>query len=193
MVAAHLTKTNRLSLSAEVRQAAARILPPEHFYVGYKPGAKFSDVLKLLADAKQVYGGDIFVVDPLHFLIRGEQNENAAFAQAMRQLVDFSIRWDVIVVAVGQARKSVAGSRGKMATGQDARFSAALSEDAASTWIIHRNRANKVDDPNGQPVYEPVTQVKLEYARNADPMSGKLIFEGSTASFLEYTNQVQSV
>ena len=189
MVAAHLTKTNRLSLSAEVRQAAARILPPEHFYVGYKPGAKFSDVLKLLADAKQVYGGDIFVVDPLHFLIRGEQNENAAFASAMRQLVDFSIKWDVIVVAVGQARKSVAGSRGKMATGQDARFSAALSEDAASTWIIHRNRANKVDDPNGQPVYEPVTQVKLEYARNADPMSGKLIFEGSTASFLEYTNQ----
>jgi replicative DNA helicase len=189
---AHLVKANRDRLTPEDFQAAARILPPESFYVGYKPGAKFKEVIKLLEDTKQVYGGDIFVIDPIHFIIRGEENENRAFADAMRQLVDFSIKWNVIVIAVGQARKSVAGTRGKMAVGQDARFSAALSEDAATTFILHRNRANKVGgNLDDEPVFEPIMKVKLDYSRNSEPMSCKLYFDGATATFSTMSTQEQ--
>lgn len=187
MVSAHLLGRNRGELTTEDFQVASEKIPEESFYYGYKPGAKFQEVMKLLADAKQVYGGDIFVVDPLHFLIRGSDNETKDFAAAMRELVDFSIKWNVIMVVVGQARKAAQGNRGKMAQGQDARFSAALGEDAASTWIIHRDRIGKKSmDGEEEPVFGPVAKIKLEYARNGEPNSTRLVFDGATATFKMY-------
>ena len=190
IVVAHLLRKNRNTLNSDDFKAAADLIPEDSFYIGYKPGLNFDAVLKLLESAIQVYGGDIVVVDPLHFLIRGERDENAAFAAAMRKLVDFSIKWNKIVVAVGQARKGAAGMKSKMANGQDARFSAALSEDAATTWIIHRNRVSQKSTSDGEdeePVFEATTRVKLDYSRNSDPKSGKLVFDGACASFIPWT------
>ena len=193
IVTANLLRRNRDSLTQTDFQNAAKMIPEDSFYFGYKPGAKFKAVLKLLEDAKQVYGGDIFVVDPLHFILRGGTpgQENSEFASAMKDLVDFSIKWNVIMIVVGQARKSMGNGRGRMATGQDARGTAAMGEDAATTWILHRNRVGRrVDeDEEGEPVFEPLTRVKLDYSRNSDAKSTKLIFEGKTASFNMFTNQ----
>lgn len=192
MVTSHLLKRNRTTLSKADFEEAAIKIPEEAFYIGYKPGAKLSEVMKLLGDAKQIYGGDIFVVDPLHFLIRGVKDENVAFAAAMRALVDFSIQWNVIVIVVGQARKSMNGNRGKMAQGQDARGTAALGEDAATTWVLHRNRVERSSDiaEEGEPVFESVTKIKLDYSRNSEPMSTKLVFDGPVATFRNFTSEV---
>lgn len=193
IVTANLLRRNRDTLTAEDFQEAAKQIPEDSFYFGYKPGIKFKAVVKLLEDAKQVYGGDIFVVDPLHFILRGGTpgQENSEFASAMKDLVDFSIKWNVIMIVVGQARKSMGNSRGRMATGQDARGTAAMGEDAATTWILHRNRVGRRtdEDEEGEPVFEPLTRVKLDYSRNSDAKSTKLIFDGKTASFNLFTNQ----
>lgn len=193
IVTANLLRRNRDTLTAADFQEAAKQIPEDSFYFGYKPGIKFKAVLKLLEDAKQVYGGDIFVVDPLHFILRGGTpgQENSEFASAMKDLVDFSIKWNVIVIVVGQAKKFSGNGRGRMATGQDARGTAAQGEDAATTWILHRNRIGRRtdEDEEGDPVFEPTTRVKLDYSRNSDARVTKLMFDGKTASFNLFTNQ----
>ena len=188
MLTAHLIKGNRNSLTQEQFQAAASLIPDESFYFGYKPGAGFKDVMKLLEMAKQVYGGDIFVVDPLHFIIRGGTpgQENSEFAAAMKMLVDFSIKWNVVVIVVGQPRKALQGNRGRMAQGQDARGTAAQGEDAATTWILHRNRVQRprgAEESEEEAVFEAVTTVKLDYSRNSEARMTKLSFDGPQATF----------
>ena len=191
IVTAHLTRRNRNTLTQADFRAAADLIPENSFYIGYKAGAKFKEVMQLLADAKQVYGGDIFVVDPLHFIIRGSDNENRDFGEAMQALVNFSIKWNCIVIAVGQSRKSMAGSRGKMAQGQDIRGTAAMGEDAATTWIMHRNRIGRksVEGEEDEAVFEDVTKLKLDYSRNSEPRSCRLVFDGATATFVPWTNE----
>ena len=190
MLTAHLTRRDRNNLTSADFQDASSLIPDDSFYIGYKPGIKFSEVMKLLACAKQTYGGDIFVVDPLHFIIRGVENENVAFASAMKDLVDFAIQWQVIMIVVGQARKSMAGNRGKAAQGQDIRGTAAFGEDAATTWILHRNRVGRksVEDEE-EPIFEPIMKVKLDYSRNSESRSWKLVFDGSTVSFNPWSNE----
>jgi len=188
MVTARLVQQNRNSLTQGDFHLAASLIPEETFYFGYKPGVGFKDVMKLLETAKQVYGGDIFVVDPLHFLIRGGTpgQENSEFAAAMKMLVDFSIKWNVIVIVVGQPRKALQGNRGRMAQGQDARGTAALGEDAATTWILHRNRVQRprsAEESEEEAVFEAVTTVKLDYSRNSEARMTKLIFDGPKAMF----------
>jgi hypothetical protein len=117
------------------------------------------------------------------------ENENVAFASAMKDLVDFAIQWQVIMIVVGQARKSMAGNRGRAAQGQDIRGTAAFGEDAATTWILHRNRVGRksIDDEE-EPVFEPIMKVKLDYSRNSESRSWKLVFDGSTVSFNPFLN-----
>ena len=185
MVTANLLQKNRKNLTTEDMQSASEKMPADTFYFGYKPGAKMAEVLKLLAETKQVYGGDIFVIDPLHFIIRDSDNENRDTAAAMKACVDFAIKWDVIMIVVGQARKSMAGTRGKMAQGQDARGTAALGEDAATTFVLHRNRKNTEGGDESSPVYDNKTCIKLDYSRNSEPRSGYLMFDGEVATFRE--------
>ena len=184
MVAASLLNKGRNNIQKPDYDAASEKMPNEMLYIGYKPGASITDVLKLLAETKQVYGGDIFVIDPIHFIVKStESNENAVMASAMKACVDFAIKWDVVMIVVGQARKSAAGIRGRAAQSQDARGTSSLSEDAATTFIIHRER--KAEGEGGGALYENKTLISLDKSRNSEPQSGYLMFDGETATFRE--------
>jgi hypothetical protein len=78
-----------------------------------------------------------------------------------------------------------------MAQGQDIRGTAAMGEDAATTWIMHRNRIGRksVEGEEDEAVFEDVTKLKLDYSRNSEPRSCRLVFDGATATFVPWTNE----
>lgn len=179
---ASLTNKDRDHLTDENYDEAVKKLGDAQFFNGYQPKANYKSVVELLEAAKKRLGAHIFVVDHLHFLTRGsDSNENARVSEAMRLLKDFAFDYGVIVIVVGQPRKMDRNSRGREATAQDAKSSEAFGSDASQVFILHRDRV--ADQKEGDPIFSPVTKVKLDYSRESETKVTSLWFEGKTCTF----------
>lgn len=186
----YLTGVDRNALTAENFTKAAHHMGDAKFYNGYKPGAKWNDVIELLKSAKKTLGADILVVDHLHFLTRSEKDETKAQSEAMRALKDIALEYNVIVVVVGQPRKMQAQHRGREAQMQDAKGSEAFGSDASQVFILHRNRMQGQEGAEVA-VFDPITKVTLDKSRESESRSTKLYFRGHICKFEEmaYGNQ----
>jgi replicative DNA helicase len=178
-------KKDRLKLTLDDFKEAAIRMGEARFYNGYKPGAKWRDVIDLLAWAKRRLGADILVVDHIHFLTRSEKDETRAQSEALRALKDIALEYRVIVIVVGQPSKPTQNRRGREATSQDAKGTEAFGSDASAVFILHRNRkppdAPKIDGEDD--IFESKTKVKLDYAREAEGKVTYQEFKGRTCSF----------
>lgn len=183
----YLTRKDREQLTQPDFLNAADLMGEARFYNGYKPGANWKEVIELLKWAKRRIGADILVVDPISFLIRGEKIFQEQ-GEAMRAFKDLALEYKVIVIIVGQPRKSGNNQRGREAFGQDISGSYTQSTDASQVFMLHRDRL-----PGGsedQPIFDPVTKVKLEYGRDSESFSTKLYFNGKICRFFPHTDEV---
>jgi len=189
--AAYITEKNRDKLTTEDFVAAAEEMEDARFYNGYKPGAKWHEVVELLNWAKRRLGADILVVDHLHFLTRSEKDETKAQSEFMRELKDLALEYRVIVIVVGQPRKAQASQRGREAVTQDAKGSEAFGSDASQVFILHRDRkpGDQQGIGSGDDIYEPITKVKLDYSRDSLARVTRLFFRGDICKFLNMTTQ----
>ena len=184
-VVSHLVRKDRENLTqADFDEAFYRI-GEARFYNGYQPKANYKTVIDLLVAAKKRLGADIFVIDHLHFLTRGTKDEAQAVSEAMRLLKDFAFDYNVVVVVVGQPRKMPSNQRAREATAQDAKSSEAFGSDASQVFIMHRDRTSMVE---GEPIFSPVTKIKLDYSRESATKFMNLMFEGPICTFYEMEN-----
>lgn len=198
LIAANLTSTDRLKVGKKDFQKAAEKLQEcnAKLYVGYNPDLnRIGQVLDSLEWAIRRLGLKIIVLDHLHFLCRGEQNDVKAQADAMQRIKNLSRKYGVIFIVIGQSRKAVQGNRGKSSTQEDAKGSETFTSDATTTYHIHRARKNDIDweHPETWPsdLLENRTEIRLYKCRTKGP--GKAValqwFAGIVAKFLPYTNQ----
>lgn len=180
-VTAYLTRKDRLHLTSADYDEAIKRLGDARFFNGYMPGANYKTVIELLVAAKKRLGADIFVIDHIHFLTRGTRDENSALSEAMRLLKDFAFDYNVIVIVVGQPRKMASNQRGREATAQDAKSSEAFGSDASQVFILHRDRLKDQDE--GDPIFSPITKVKLDYSRESETKFTTLHFDGASCTF----------
>jgi hypothetical protein len=180
--AAYLLQKNKDEITEQDLHTAADLLKDAQFYNGYKPGANWREVIELLEWAKRRLGADILVVDHLHFLTRSERDETRAQAEAMRMLKDLAVKYNVIMIVLGQPRKPLANHRGREAVTQDLKGSESFGSDASQVFILHRDRKSNGDDEN-MPIFDPVCKIKLDKSRESEPRATKLFFDGARCTF----------
>jgi len=180
--AAYLLNKPKDDIAKEDFDAAAALMGDSRFYVGYKPGANWKEVVELLIWAKRRLGADIVVIDHLHFLTRNERDENKAQADAMRMIKDMALDYNVIAIVVGQPRKALPQHRGRQMVTQDLKGSEAFGSDASQVFLLHRDRKSTGEDQN-IPIFDPVTTVKLDKSRESEPRATKLYFDGARCTF----------
>ena len=181
-VVSYLTHKDRGALTQADFDDAFYRMGEARFYNGYQPKANYKTVIDLLVAAKKRLGADIFVIDHIHFLTRGTKDEVQAVAEAMRLLKDFAFDYNVIVIVVGQPRKMPSNQRAREATLQDAKSSEAFGSDSSQIFIMHRDRTSMQE---GEPIFSPVTKIKLDASRESESRFMNLYFEGATCNFYE--------
>ncbi len=186
-VACQLTKTPREQIGNKERTEAADLLDNCRFYNGWKPGARYKEVMELLIAAKKNLGADIIVIDTLHFITSAEgEHETAAQNDMMRSLKELAAEYDCIVIVVGQPNK-MKGDSVREATARDAKGSEALGSTANYVFILDRKRVKGSERTEGEDetVFEPMTSVKLDYARDSKTWIKKLFFDEVFCTFAE--------
>lgn len=185
--AAYLSGANRNKLTPADFKIAAERMQGARFYNGYKPGANWREVVDLLKWAKRRLGADILVIDHIHFLTRTEPDEIKAQSEAMRALKDLALEYGVIVIVVGQPRKSQAQHRGREMQMHDMKGSESISSDSSQIFLLHRDRAEQ-DETNPNPeaaVLKNETKVTLDKSRESEGRTTKLVFIGDVCMFAE--------
>lgn len=190
-VVSYLVHKDRKDLTQADFDEAFVKLGDARYYNGYQPKANYKTVVDLLVAAKKRLGASVFVIDHIHFLTRGTKDENSALSEAMRMLKDFAFDYNVIVIVVGQPRKMANNQKAKEATAQDAKSSEAFGSDSSQVFILHRDRTSMAAE--GEPIFSPVTKVKLDYSRESETKVTNLYFEGATCRFgeMEKTQEVK--
>jgi DNA primase len=181
-MAASLLQKRREDIDEADFRTAAKMMGAK-FYNGYKPGANYQQVVELLQWAKMRLGADILVVDHIHFLTRGERDENKAQADFMRKLKDLAVDYSVIVIAVSQPRKQNSMQRNRQIVTQDIKGSEAAGSDASQVFLIHRKRKDVTADE--QPLFENETKVILDKSRESETKNTKLMFKGEFCKFYD--------
>lgn len=180
--AAYLLGKKKDEITEEDMSAAADLLEDVKFYNGYKPGIDWQEAIDLLEWAIRRLGADIAALDHLHFFTRSARDETKAQSEAMRALKDLAVKYNKIIVVLGQPRKPLANHRGREAVTQDLKGSESFGSDASQVFILHRDRKSNGDDEN-MPIFDPVTKVKLDKSRESEPRATKLFFDGARCTF----------
>lgn len=194
LVAANLLEKDRLELTLEDYREAARILQEKdaRFYVGYNPNLnRIGMVLDSIEWAIKRLGANIVVLDHLHFLTRGEPDDIKAQSDAMQRIKNMAVKYQVIFVVVGQARKEQPSRRGRSADASDAKGSETFTSDASVVYLIHRNQRHASAD--GAPLFDvldPITTLSAQKIRTKGPGNAevKLLFVGSIGKFFLYNS-----
>jgi replicative DNA helicase len=182
-----LTGADRENLTKEDFAKAVSILGNAQFYNGYRPKAKYAEVIETLVWAKRRLGADIIAIDHIHFLVRGEKDETKAQADAMRMIKDLAVEFNVIVVVVGQPRKPQSGVKNREMVEYELKGSEAIASDASQVLIMHRDRVE--DTTEGNPVFSNITKFKLDKSRESETKVALLWFRGSACKFEMYGGQ----
>lgn len=201
LVTANLLEKDRLSLTREDFNEAARRLDAvdAKFYVGYNPDLnRIGPVLDSIEWAIRRLGARIVVLDHLHFLCRGEQNDIKAQADAMQRIKNMAVKYQIIFVVVGQSRKEQPNRKGRPSEASDAKGSETFISDATTTYHLHRGLKREIDweHPETWPsdLLDNVLDLRLYKCRTKGP--GKAVcrqtFVGQFGKFYPYSTQERS-
>lgn len=183
----YLTEKKRDELEKEDYLKAAELMGDARFYNGYKPKANYKEVIETVIWAKRRLGADIIAIDHLMFLTRSEKDEIKAQSEAMRMLKDVAVEYNCIVIVVGQPRKFGKQQQGREAVTQDAKGSEAIGSDSSQVFIMHRDRMPGAKE--GEPIFSPVTKIKLDKSRESGTMVTNLLFRGDVCRFEMMTDK----
>lgn len=185
--AAYLTGVHKDRLSRTDYELAASKMSGAKFYNGYKPGANYKEVIELLRWAKRRLGADILVIDHIHFLTRSEKDEIKAQSEAMREIKDLAVEFNVIPIIVAQPRKPQDEFRGREMQTRSIKGSEAMGSDASQVFILHRKRMSESEGEESA-VFSPETKVILDKSRESEGRVTKLLFRGEICKFVEMAN-----
>jgi len=197
LTTAILVKKNRLELTRDDFQQASKQMENAKLYVGYNPDV--SNIKEILGDGTDKYpgimewairrlGADIVVLDHLHFFTSGDKEATATEAAAMTRIKNLAVKYNVIFIVVGQARKPSENKSGKVADLASAKGSEAFASTANTTYHLHRE-VRKDIDPDNPPddILESKTAVRLYKCRTKGPGKAfvQLDFDGTKGIFYE--------
>ena len=131
------------------------------------------------------YGTKVVVVDNLHYLCRGE-NENALISVATQQLKLLAERKNVLLIAVTHPRKT---NNNKQLTTDDLKGSSTIFQDADVIWLMHRlaNNGNLLPEEleaGGDGALSPLAEILIT-GRFTDGGKGALALIGARSMFLD--------
>lgn len=191
ILASHLLRKDRLTLTAEDYKAAGRLLPADvKYYIGRNTSfTSMTEVLDLIEAAARRFGATVCVLDNLHFLSRNEQDPIKAQANAMQRITNMAGALDLKFILVHQARKADQNHKRKVTHVSDLDGSKAVQNDSSTIFSIHREEIKHARDGEdvGSNEYDPVTEIRLQKIREKGPGKSytQLLFLGAMCRFSE--------
>jgi twinkle protein len=178
LVTTILTHQDRLTLTREDYEGAARILKETRFYIGYNPD--ISSIKQIIGDGKNEtgllewairrFGATIVILDHLHFFTSGERDATNVEAEAMKRIKNLAVKYNLIFIVIGQSRKARPESRGKVSELSDAKGSESFTSTANTTYEIHRDVKKDIDFNNPpKDILDSNTAIRLYKARVKGP------------------------
>lgn len=191
LMVAQVSQKERMLLCAEDYDVAAREMEGAQIYLGYDPDARTAmDVLDICEQAIRRLGADIFVIDHIHYILRGAKDSNRVqlAEDVMKRINDMNERYQIISILVAQPRKdpSEPGKpKDRMAELDDVKYAQAIVEDAAAVLSIHRKRLPQSGEEGQEQQQSPETLVRMLKGREqaGGKQSAWLYFEGAQGRF----------
>jgi archaellum biogenesis ATPase FlaH len=191
ILASHLLRKDRLTLTAEDYKTAGRLLPADvKYYIGRNTSfTTMTEVLDLIESAARRFGATVVVLDNLHFLSRNEQDPIKAQANAMQRITNMAGALDLKFILVHQARKADQNHKRKVTHVSDLDGSKAVQNDSSFIFSIHREEIKHARDGEnlGSNEYDPITEIRLQKIREKGPGKSytNLMFLGKICTFSE--------
>lgn len=194
LVAAHVLKKDRNSLTKEDYQHAAKVLGDARFYIGRNADLyKADDVIDLIEAAVRRLSGTVVCLDHIHYVIRNEVDTIKAQENIMKRIKNLAVKYGLKWINVGQPRKPNQQNKGKIVHLTDSKGGECVYSDADAVLALHRDLA-MVDNPNNPPKepFQPLTQVHLMKGRSQGTGNAytELMFNGSFATFYEVAKDI---
>lgn len=195
ILASHLLRKDRLTLTEEDYREAGRRLPANmQYYIGRNTSlTNIGQVLDLIEAAVRRFGASCVVLDNLHFLCRSEQDQVKAQANAMQRITNLAGEYKLKFLVVHQARKADQNHKRKVTHVSDLDGSKAVQNDSSVILSLHREeiKHSRDDDTAGANEYDPMTEIRLQKVREKGP--GKsyttLLFAGNISTFAEVAHE----
>lgn len=191
LMVAQVSQKERMLLCAEDYDVAAKEMDGAQIYLGYDPDCRTAmDVLDVCEQAIRRLGADIFVIDHIHYILRGGKDSNRVqlAEDVMKRINDMNERYQIISILVAQPRKdpSEPGKpKDRMAELDDVKYAQAIVEDAAAVLSIHRKRLPQTGEQGQEQQQSPETLVRMLKGREqaGGKQSAWLWFEGAQGRF----------
>lgn len=192
LVAAHVLKKDRNTITPEDYKIAAKVLDGCKFYIGRNPDLNTADkVLDLIEAGIRRLGATLVCLDHFHFVTRDESDTIKAQENAARRIKNIAQKYGVKFINVGQPRKANQQTKGKVIHITDAKGSEAFMSDADAGIAMHRDTVKNID-PNAPPKepYESLTKIFLMKGRSQGTGDAytELMFLGNLATFSEVSH-----
>jgi len=195
LVAAHVLRKDRNTITPEDYKIAAKSLDGCKFYIGRNPDLNTADkVLDLIEAGIRRLGATVVCLDHFHFVTRDESDTIKAQENAARRIKNIAQKYGVKFINVGQPRKANQQTKGKVIHITDAKGSESFMSDADAGIAIHREMVKNID-PNAPPKepYDSLTKIYLMKGRSQGTGDAytELMFVGNLATFREITHVQQ--
>jgi hypothetical protein len=191
ILASHLLRKDRLTLTEEDYRLAGKLLPAGlNYYIGRNTSfTTITEVLDLMEAAIRRFGGTVAVLDNLHFLCRNEQDPIKAQANAMQRITNMAGEYGLKWVNLHQSRKADQSHKRKVNHVSDLDGSKAVQNDSSFVFNMHREemKHSRDDESAGSNEYDPLTEIRLQKVREKGPGKSytQLLFVGGISTFSE--------
>ena len=156
------------------------------FYPEDNEDLEIEGVVKNAEAIVQRHGVEILVIDNLHYLCRGE-NENTLVSVATQQFKLMAERNNMLVILVTHPRKT---NNNKQLKTDDMKGSGAIFQDADVVWLMHRPAndgdmlPDEVEKGHADGALSPCAEISIT-GRWTDGGKTYLAFEGSRSLFFD--------
>jgi DNA primase len=191
ILASHLLRKDRLTLTEEDYHIAGKMLPPDlKYYIGRNTSfTNITEVLDLMEAAVRRFGGTVAVLDNLGFLCRNEHDPIKAQANAMQRITNMAGAYGLKWINLHQSRKADQNHKRKVNHVSDLDGSKAVQNDSSFVFNIHREEVKHTGDDAeyGTNEYDPLTDLRLQKVREKGPGKSftRLLFLGGISTFSE--------
>lgn len=194
ILASHLLRKDRLTLTEEDYRIAGQMLPADlKYYIGRNTSfTTITEVLDLMEAAVRRFGGTCCVLDNLHFLCRNEQDPIKAQANAMQKITNMAGAYGLKWINLHQSRKADQNHKRKVNHVSDLDGSKAVQNDSSFVFNMHREEMKHTgDDSPGINEYDPLTDIRLQKVREKGPGKAfaQLLFVGGISTFSEVAHE----
>lgn len=187
IIAANVLAKPRDEIKRLDRIDAAKKLRDVQYYIGHNPDLRTADdVLDLVEAAIRRLGAHIAVIDLIHDICEGAENEIRAQTKAMRRFKLMMQKYRCIGFIIGQPRKVDQKRQGKALQIYDSKGSETIPSESDVVFYLHREPVKNVTEET-QDKLSPECEIHRMKARNQGKGGAmvKLFFLGKIATFRE--------